>query len=297
MIDVRAIAHATLETSDIERSVEYYTQVLGLHVSYRDSHRTILVTHVGRETLVLENGSAARLTRLALQVAPGTDLGDVGKMLYAREGIRTELYADITPGISQALVFQDPIGTIVELFADNTPSRRREPSGIGPLKLGHVAFCCLDVRHQTDFYCRLLGFRVSDWMEDMFSFLRCGHDHHTVNFAAAHSTKLHHMAFELKDWAHIGAACEILGRRNMPIIWGPGRHGIGHNVFVYHRNPDDQIVEVFTDIDVMLDERLGYFEPRAWHRDNPQRPKVWRREDAAMIWGPPPTPDYFRGKD
>ena len=38
-----------------------------------------------------------------------------------------------------------------------------------------------DVKHVTKFYCDVLGFRVSDWMGDFFSFLRCGPDHHTIN--------------------------------------------------------------------------------------------------------------------
>ena len=37
----------------------------------------------------------------------------------------------------------------------------------------------------------------------------------------------------------------------------------------------------------MLDEDLGYFEPRSWHRDRPQKPKVW--SGPSDIWGPPPT--------
>ena len=297
MIGVKSIGHVTFETPDIERMVEYYTQVLGLHVSYRDAARTMLISHMGRETLVLEHGSVPRCTRLALIVEPDTDLGDAAKMLNVRESIRSERYGDITPGIADALVFQDPIGTIIELHTEGKPARRRETVGIGPLKLGHIAFSCLDVKHQTDFYCRVLGFRVSDWMEDFFSFLRCGPDHHTVNFTTAKSTKLHHVAFELTDWAHIGNACDLLGRRDMPILWGPGRHGIGHNIFIYHRNPDDQIVECYTGLDLMLDESKGAFEPRPWHKDNPQYPKVWKKVDAALTWGPPPTPDYLRGKE
>jgi len=38
-----------------------------------------------------------------------------------------------------------------------------------------------DVKAVTKFYCDVLGFRVSDWMGDYFSFLRCGVDHHTIN--------------------------------------------------------------------------------------------------------------------
>jgi len=105
---------------------------------------------------------------------------------------------------------------------------------------------------------------------------------------------MHHMAYELKDWSHVQQACELFGQKRIPIIWGPGRHTAGHNIFTYHRNPDDQIVEMFTELDQMRDETLGYFEPRPWHRDHPQRPKVWTRADGGVIWGPPPTPDYLR---
>jgi catechol 2,3-dioxygenase-like lactoylglutathione lyase family enzyme len=45
--------------------------------------------------------------------------------------------------------------------------------GVGPLKLGHVAFIVEDARTMTEFYQNVLGFRVSDWVEDFFSFMRC----------------------------------------------------------------------------------------------------------------------------
>jgi hypothetical protein len=47
----------------------------------------------------------------------------------------------------------------------------------------------------------------------------------------------------------------------------------------------------------MKDEALGYFDPRPWHRDHPQRPKVWPREGSQSIWGPPQTPDFRRGRN
>jgi catechol-2,3-dioxygenase len=146
----------------------------------------------------------------------------------------------------------------------------------------------------VDFYTEVLGFRVSDWLGDVFAFLRCGPDHHTVNFLNSEHRGLHHIAFEMKDIPHLLAACELLGQKDIKIIWGPGRHGIGHNVFVYHRDPDDHIIEFYTEMDQMKDETLGYFEPRPWHKDRPQRPKVWERVPGALTWGTPPTPDYVR---
>ena len=76
------------------------------------------------------------------------------------------------------------------------------------------------------------------------------------------------------------------------MIWGPGRHLIGHNVFTYHHNPDGQIVELYTELDQMKDEELGYFEPRPWHQDQPQRPKVWPMNTLSNYWGAGPPPGF-----
>jgi hypothetical protein len=127
---------------------------------------------------------------------------------------------------------------------------------------------------------------VSDWRADFFVFLRCGPDHHTVNFAShGAEEKMHHIAFEVKDWAEIQRACDFLGRNNYHLIWGPGRHIIGHNIFIYHRNPDGQIMELYCELDQMRDETFGYFEPRPWHQDQPQKPKVWPADTLGSYWG------------
>jgi len=103
------------------------------------------------------------------------------------------------------------------------------------------------------------------------------------------------LASELKDWAQILTACDFLGSKNIQLTWGPGRHGPGHNIYTYHRNPDDQIIELFTELDEMLDEDLGYFDPRPWHRDRPQKPKVW--SGPSDVWGPPSTPEHTRQRN
>jgi catechol 2,3-dioxygenase-like lactoylglutathione lyase family enzyme len=294
MIQVRRIGHATLETPDIDRQIEYFTGVTGLVLAEREPNRAFLASKLGPLTIQLERADAPRCARLAFEVAPDTDFAAAERFLTA-EGIRSERRSDANPGVRTMLTFTDPNGVAIDLFPEWKPlALGKESRGIGVLKLGHLAHIVDDPKKVAEFYCRILGFRVSDWIEDWFVFLRCGADHHTVNFVTGKQVKMHHMAFELKDWAHMQTACELFGQRRIPIIWGPGRHTAGHNLFTYHRNPDDQIVELFAELDLMKDESLGYFEPRPWHRDHPQRPKTWQGKEGGVIWGPPPTPDYIR---
>jgi catechol 2,3-dioxygenase-like lactoylglutathione lyase family enzyme len=296
MIKAKRFGYVTFETPDVDRQIAYFTEIAGLVLAERVNGRAYLATKLGDLVVQLEAGDTARCARLAFQVDPETDFKDVQKGVEA-EGLRCQSRNDPAPGISQVLSFEDPKGTVCEVFAKQTPiGKPQAVAGIGPIKLGHLAFVVPDPKPFAEFYGRVLGFRVSDWIQDWFVFMRCGPDHHTINFVSGKRTRMHHVAFELKDWGQVQSACDFLGSKKIPIIWGPGRHGPGHNVYTYHRNPDDQIIEMFTELDKMLDETLGYFEPRPWHRDHPQVPKVWGGLPTD-IWGPPPTPEYLRQRE
>jgi catechol-2,3-dioxygenase len=285
MMQVKRLGHATFKTPDMKRAVTYWTEVIGLSVVEQTKDRVFLATKFGEEAIALESGDSGDLLRSAYQVAPGTDLGEVQTAL-SQHGVTSEARSDISPGVAKAIAFTDPKGTLVEIYADyRFAARDRTEQGIMPLKFGHLAYRHPDVQKVTGFYTDVLGFKVSDWMGDRFSFLRCGPDHHTVNFVRYEETRLHHIAFEVKDMAEVQRASDLLARNNIQLVWGPIRHLVGHNVAAYHRNPDDQRVEIFCEMDVMRDEELGYFEPRPWHQDFPQRPKVWPADTLRSYWG------------
>ena len=234
----------------------------------------------------MEAGEGANLVRAAFQVAPGTELADVQKAL-AKDGVKSELRSDISPGRRQG-GRASPIrrARCVEIYSDyRFAGRDTVEQGVMPLKFGHLAYRCKDPVKVTSFYTDVLGFKVSDWMGDRFSFLRCGRDHHTVNFARYDEERLHHIAFEVADMAEVQRSSDLLARNDIHLVWGPIRHLVGHNIAAYHRNPDDQRVEIFAEMDIMRDEELGYFEPRPWHQDFPQRPKVWPADTLRAYWG------------
>jgi len=285
MLNVRRLGHASFSTPDLDGQVAYYADVLGLRVIARDKDRAFLACRTGLEAIALERGDAVALKRLSFQVAPGTDLAAAERTL-SDLGIKSERRSGISPGIAQALVFADVKGTLIELFADYAfAADDGAQAVITALKLGHVAYRVTDVQQVVKFYTDVLGFRVSDWRDTTFAFLRCNTDHHTVNFVVDPVPQLHHIAFEVKDWPEIHRACDFLAKNNIRLVWGPARHIIGHNIAAYHRNSDSVRVELFCEMDQMKDEALGYFDPRPWHQDRPQRPKVWDRDTLRNYWG------------
>ncbi len=297
MTQAQRLGHVTFETPDIERSLDYFVNVNGFVVAGRDKANVWLASKLGQLNIALTKSDKADCSRISFEIDPAENPADVVKALSAH-GVAAEIRHDPFPGTKSAIVFRDPKGTQIELFQDWTYlAPNRTVAGIGPLKVGHIAFFTPDVHGLVDFYQKALGFRVSDWLGDFFVFMRCNPDHHTVNFFHGPRARLHHVAFELKDFVHMNEACETLSMHRVPLGWGPLRHGPGHNLAIYHRDPDDHVIEHYCELDQMKNEALGYFEPRPWHVDRPQRPKTWEPGKWTSGWGTPPAPAHLRGPD
>jgi catechol 2,3-dioxygenase-like lactoylglutathione lyase family enzyme len=294
MIKVKRLGYATFETTDVDRAIDYYTRVVGLNLISRDAGHAYLGSRMGLLSIVLEKSNRDHCARLGFEVAGDVDFASGARRLFD-VGVQCQVASDPLPGVTRLLSFKDPKDTTIELFNGwSFLDRPAHETGVGSFKLGHIAFFCPEPQKMVEFYSKVMGFRLSDWIGDYFAFMRCGVDHHAVNFLRGDSSQMQHIAFELRDSSQLTRACDLLGREKIDILWGPVRHGPGHNIATYHRNPDDQIIELFCDMDIISDEELGYFEPRPWHRDTPQRPKVWDPMKSRDIWGLPSSPEFRR---
>jgi catechol 2,3-dioxygenase-like lactoylglutathione lyase family enzyme len=124
MIQARRFSHATFETPDIDRQIDYFTQVAGLVLAERLNGRAFLATRLGDLVVQLEKGEQSRCARLAFQTDPDTEFDDIRRGLEA-EDVRCEVRNDASPGISKIMAFSDPKGTVCEVFANQTPIAKK----------------------------------------------------------------------------------------------------------------------------------------------------------------------------
>jgi catechol 2,3-dioxygenase-like lactoylglutathione lyase family enzyme len=285
---VTRLSHVAVRSPDVERLRSYYTEVVGL-APYDEVDGVVYLASGGYgPALELRPGQAPGLDHIGFEVSAAHE-----NELLARlrdQNVTVSSSADSEPGLSRIHEVKDVEGNTLQLCLvdDGRPAAARATAGIGPNKIGHIAARTRSAAAVTDFYESALGFRWSDWMGDFFVFLRCNTDHHTVNFVnASRPGELHHFAFEVGDRVELLGACDTLASHGVRLIWGPGRHGVGHNMFIYHGDPDGNVVELFCDLDRIASEELGYFEPRPWHEDKPQSPKHWVPDpSSANQWGP-----------
>ena len=273
--------------SDNDALAAHYTDVLGLQATARSDDATYLTTGPDHHCVVIESSERPGYTRIGMRL--GIPVDDAATAL-GRLGIPFERRTDPDPGIAESLVLSHLDIAPLHLHGAQTLPGVASSLDARPTKLAHVACRSRNAPDVRAFLEDVLGFRWSDSADDAVHFLRCDPNHHSLNlFHSPEQDGLHHLAFEARDAAHLTMICDHLGAFAIPLYWGPGRHGPGHNLFTYHVDPAGHMVEISTEMDLVFDESDPRFEPRPWHEDLPQRPKVWKiTPRVANIWGPLP---------
>jgi len=183
--------------------------------------------------------------------------------------------------IGELLTFQDPKGTVMESSSAPT-SRIRNPARASvPHKLGHVAFHVTEVKHTTKFIatCWVFASRTG-WATSSRSCAAVPTN--TINLMQTGSNR-HFTRLRAARLGHMQTACDFLSVNGYNCCGGRAATASPQPVHLSSQ-PAGLITELFAELDRM-NEELGYFEPRPWHRDNPQRPKVWAKTRRLLISG------------
>ncbi|MBS1678263.1 MAG: VOC family protein [Actinobacteria bacterium] len=284
-VSVSKLGFHVVTTPDVAAIAEHYERGLRLVRSGEEDGTVYLTTGGDHHSVAIRKGDPHGRAGLGFEVHGS--LAETGERLRAA-GVGFEHRTDPEPGIAAGLVIAEfESGTPITLYEAQESSGEGSVVGVRPAKLGHIASYVEDLAAGHEFYLGVLGFRWADTIGDFFSFLRCNADHHAVNMMT--STKragLHHVAYEMRDFMHLKEMLDHLATRDIRMAWGPGRHGVGHNIFTYHADPDGNFIELFTELDVIADDETGVLEPRPWHEEWPQGPKFWSpAPGAANKWG------------
>jgi len=269
------LGYVALETADLGKAKEHYGQSIGMSETDKghdgESYLSIGYEH---HNIVLKQGSKA-LTALGYQLKPGTDLAEFKKELEAF-GLAAAIKSDSQPGIAQLVEVEVAKGNVLQFYTEiATPAPGFVHGGVSPLRLGHVAVISSEAQKVMKFYSDFLGFWFTDTIGGVANFFTCNRDHHVVNMLDAPVDRVHHIAFQLQDNSAQAVAADRLRGRGVATKWGPARHTAGHNLAAYHYDPDNVLIELYTDMDVFIPE-LGMCEARPWHEHYPMKPREWQ---------------------
>lgn len=263
--------HLELESGDPAALAEFYGRAMEMPASRQGD--VWLCRGPGRQML-FKQGKANRLSYAAFACRDAAAL----EMLRAhvqRQG------AALIPSPStlfdkRAFAVQDPEGNRIVFGVANEPLNPVRQRGPIHAPLQHVTVTSTDMAAIEDFYANKLGFAVSDRVRNdqgkvTTSFLRSNHEHHTVAIFLKSEAGLDHHSYEAGEWNTIKDWADHLGGMRIPIVWGPGRHGPGNNLFIFIKDTDGNMIEISAELEVVHDRPV----------------KEWKHEPYTLnMWGP-----------
>ena len=289
----------TLGVPNVRETAAYY-ESFGL-IPVGDPTTPRFATQDGGEQLTIVESPLRRLVELGVGVDDPDDLDRVTASLARLDvtGVRDansfrvrdpnsniEVRLEIAPHLEQTPAEQVPY---------NGPGRPSRPNGrapgierenpVRPRKLGHVVIGSRDQDASQRFFTQGLGFKASDHVPSLASFLRCSTDHHNILIQRAPVDFLHHTAWEVDDIDEVGrGATAMLEDHPERHVWGLGRHHIGSNFFWYLKDPAGNFSEYYSDLDCIVDDAL-------W------QPSVVEGARGIYNWGPPLPPSFIEPED
>lgn len=279
------LTHVRLAAPDVEASVRFYVEQIGMRVTDRTADAVYLRNwgDYYRYSLVITHGEQPALEVMTWRTQSDEALDEAARRVEAA-GV-TGSWSESGVGQGRSYSFTGPYGHRMQLvweldrfhgegeFASTYPDRpeRRSRDGVAPRQLDHVTIAASDVRGFAKWYSETLGFRVMAHTTlehggiSVFTVLTTNEKSHDLGVVLDGSSvagRANHFAYWVDTREDLLRTADILMENGTPMEYGPSIHGIGEQNFLYFRDPSTFRVEVNTG---------GYrnyvpdWEPYEWH--------------------------------
>lgn len=284
----RRLGYAALNVTDLERSIPFYRDLVGLNLSECDDSHAAFRCSSDHHNLLLYKSDAPGLKRLAFEMESDADLAAVEAHLKA-QGLAVEQVAPEelkALKMGRALRFREPSsGLCLELFRGmQHMALPYDPPHAQIERLGHVVISVTDLEAVHGFLTETLNFRTSDYVPGVVAFMRCFPNplHHSLAIAAGQENRLHHVNFMVTDIDDVGRAIHRMQKNQVEIVFGPGRHPPSGSIFLYYLDPDGMTVEYSFGMEEFPEEAA---------RD----PRMLEPVPASLdTWGATPAPNFAK---
>lgn len=254
--------HLVVESDNPEKLATFWADVLGMQASPLAKGAWLCTGDKRR--LVIAPGTKQKLACAAFHFADRAAM-DAHKARLVAAGLTpaasaSPLHAD------HGFSVKDPDGNTVSFGLPDSP---RATSAL-PARLQHVGIRTLDPDAMVDFYSNKIGLVVSDRVQDdkgvlRAAFLRADPEHHTVAIFRAPEARLDHMSFDTRDILALRDWADGMGKKRVPIFWGVGRHGPGNDIFFMVKDPDENLLEISTELEICKPDRpMGVWPNEQW---------------------------------
>ena len=266
--DVAHLGYLELLTPEFDKSLWFFTDVLGLTVVSTEGSSAYLRTwdDYERHTIKLTGHHTSGISRVGMRAESADALDRRVKAIEA-SGLGIG-WKDGDPGIGATYAFYDPDGHEMDLYYETewysevrppelAPSLKNQAQayparGVCVRNLDHVNYLAVDSNSCGDFMVDQLGARITERIQlddGTYSavwthFAQKSYDVVYTNDWTGTRGRLHHVAFRTDTREDILRAADIALDKGVFIETGPHKHAIQQTFFLYLYEPGGNRIEL-----------------------------------------------------
>lgn len=220
MSKVRQLGYLAFEVADLAAWEPFATQVLGLQLVDRRDEGFSLRMDGHRQRFFVEHGPADDLAAIGWEVEGPAALAEIqGRLRDSGYRVTEGSQQDASRRHVAALIrFDDPAGNPNEIYYG--PALAEGPFVSEVVKsgfvadeqgLGHVVVLSRDQAEHEEFYSKMLGLRLSDYIRCEYfgheidvTFMHANPRHHSLAFARGQHKRIHHFMVQAKSIDEVG---------------------------------------------------------------------------------------------
>lgn len=260
------LGHVQLLTPDLEGTVWFFTEILGLTETQRVDGSVHLRTFDDYEetSLIVTPHHATGIGRVSLRAASEEALRR--RVDAVQDAGTTGTWTDGEAGTGRTFITRDPDGHELGLYydtkwyqapADLRPGLKNQPQakpnrGIGVRRLDHVNFLASDVKSNAEFIQFALGARPTEQIQlddgriaaRWLTFTDKSYDLVYTEDWTGSRGRTHHIAFATDTREDILVAADLCLDNDVYIETGPHKHAIQQTFFLYVYEPGGNRIEI-----------------------------------------------------
>ena len=264
--DLHDIRYVRIGCEDLDTSIAFATDILGLELMERDANSAYLRgddrDHNICYTRGRESGQATGWEVASMEALDAAAAALEAEGVRIRTGSSAERDQRRVRGL---VMITDPTGNTIELVARPNACGRRyygtRDAGINAFS--HVGLRTTNAGADEAFWTGHMGAKVSDWIGDA-ALIRINEVHHNVALFPSSYAGIQHVNFQVDTQDDIMRSFYFLQQRNVKIVFGPGRHPTSGARFLYFQGPDDIIYEYSCGVRSITAEDEKSYVPRSF---------------------------------
>ena len=304
---VAHLGHIEISVTNFEKTLWFYTEVMGLALTGNDGERAYLRAwqDFDDHTLILKASNTSEVERVGWHVSTKESLNLFEKLLTEMNIEFNWVEGGTNRALGDAIHFRSPAGVPIELywekelFVTNDPKLKSKlpshPSkytakGVSPRRFDHVNIMVNDVKKEQEWWTKLLGIHHRYYIQNkedtrLGSWLSRTNIAHEIAFmrnANQNENRFHHLAYYLDSPDELIRAANIMAENDIKLEWGPGKHGTSGAQFIYVFDPSGHRVEIWTGGFLIFNPEWKAIE--------------WSSDVGALgleMWGSTPPESYF----